>query len=475
MHNTRNPERGFIDPDALRAALAGARRGPKAVREVLARAETLKGLSLGDAATLLTVEDPVLELELLEAAGRVKREIYGRRMVLFAPLYLGNRCSNDCLYCAFRRANTDIVRRTLSLDEIELETRALLREGHKRLLVLSGEDHSEPVERLTAALERIYAVREPSPISGKPASIRRINVEVAPLSVDGFRTLKAARIGTYACFQESYDPDVYAAFHKRGPKADYLNRLTVMDRAMEAGIDDVGIGALFGLGDFRFEVLALLAHAAHLEERFGCGCHTVSVPRIEPAVGAPAAMAVPNPVSDDQFRLLVAVLRLALPYTGIILSTRENEALRDELFRYGISQISAGSRTDPGAYAAEGAQAASSGAQFQLGDHRSLAEVTRALTDSGYVPSFCTGCYRKGRTGADFMDLAKPGLIKRFCEPNALFTYAEYLADFASPEEASRARSAASLIMDSLPDAALRAKVAEGLASIEGGERDLYF
>lgn len=473
----RETRSSFIDPEAIDNAIADARPDPERVRAVLRKALELRGLEAAEVALLLNIEDPELEAELLQTAGRVKEAIYGRRMVLFAPLYIGNKCSNDCLYCAFRAPNRELLRRSLSLEEIELETRALLREGHKRLLVLSGESEEESVDRVVAALERIYAVREPAPRSGRPASIRRINVEVAPLEVEEFRRLKTAKIGTYACFQETYDPRLYPEFHKRGPKADYERRLYVMDRAMEGGIDDVGIGALFGLGDFRFEVLAMLAHAAHLEEKFGCGPHTVSVPRIEPAEGTPLAARPPRPLTDHEFRRVVASLRLALPYTGLILSTREGEALRDELFRYGVSQISAGSRTNPGAYAEDGGPAApahGAGSQFQLGDHRNLAEVVEALGAKGYVPSFCTGCYRKGRVGADFMDLAKPGLIKRFCEPNALFTFAEYLADFADEGTRIRGLARAEALLPGLPDEETRKKAREGLAEVAAGARDVY-
>lgn len=492
----RTATRSFIDPEAIDSVIADAKPTHERVRRVLARALELKGLDADEVAVLLNIEDPALEAELFAAAGRVKEAIYGRRMVLFAPLYIGNKCSNDCLYCAFRAPNSALARRSLSLDEIELETKALLREGHKRLLLLSGESEEETIDRLVAAIERIYATREPSPKSGRPASIRRINVEVAPLEAAEFRKLKAAKIGTYACFQETYDPRLYPRFHRKGPKADYENRLFVMDRAMEGGIDDVGIGALFGLGDYRFEVLAMMAHAAHLESKFGCGPHTVSVPRIEPAEGTPLAARPPKALSDREFRRVVASLRLALPYTGIILSTRESEGLRDELFRYGVSQISAGSRTNPGAYAEEdrdhtppertgpGARVGTDGAedtanrgagsQFQLGDHRNLAEVVDALGERGYVPSFCTGCYRKGRVGADFMDLAKPGLIKRFCEPNALFTFAEYLEDFADEGARSRGLEHARRLLDELPDEETRRKAREGLAEVAAGGRDIY-
>ncbi|HET7838152.1 MAG TPA: [FeFe] hydrogenase H-cluster radical SAM maturase HydG [Rectinemataceae bacterium] len=469
----------FIDRERIGNVLAESRPDGDAVRRTIDKALELKGLGPEEAALLLNAEEPELEAELLAAAGKVKELIYGRRLVLFAPLYIGNRCSNDCTYCAFRASNRDLARRDLSLDEVELEVRALLREGHKRLLVLAGEDASETDEvtaaRWVEAIRRIYSVREPLPRGVGEASIRRVNVEIAPLGVEGFRLLKTANIGTYACFQETYDPQLYKDFHPRGPKADFVWRLEVMDRAMEAGIEDVGIGALFGLGDFRFEVLGMLEHARHLEARFGCGPHTVSVPRIEPAPGAPDAMAVPHAVSDREFRRIVATLRLALPYTGIIMSTREREELRDELFRYGVSQISAGSRTNPGAYSEDGAKAVEAGSQFQLGDHRSLEEVVTKLAEMGYVPSFCTGCYRKGRVGADFMDLAKPGLIKRFCEPNALFTFAEYVKDFAGPAMAGPAASLKASLLATLPDEETRKRSIEALARVEAGERDIYF
>lgn len=467
----------WLDADTLRELLARGEPARAEVDKVIAKALQLKGLELEDMALLLNTRDPDIRQQVLQAAGRIKEAIYGRRMVLFAPLYFSNRCMNDCLYCAFRAPNTALHRRSLSLDEIKAETRVLLREGHKRILLLCGESAEATPDLVVAMIEAIYSVREPAPGTGKEASIRRINVEVAPLDVEGFRKLKSARIGTYACFQETYDPELYRAYHRAGPKADYRWRLEVMDRAMEAGIEDVGIGALFGLGDWRFEVLGLLRHAQHLEERFGCGPHTVSVPRIEPAEGAPASSTVPAPVSDEDFKYLVALLRIAMPYTGIILSTRESETLRDELFRYGVSQISAGSRTNPGAYAdAEaGRQAGSSaGSQFQLGDHRTLQEVVAALARQGYVPSFCTGCYRKGRVGADFMDLAKPGLIKRFCEPNALFTFFEYLEDFADEGLKAEGLRAIEQIIGQLPDTATREKTRKGLEEIAAGARDVY-
>jgi len=436
------------------------------LESLLAKALELRGLETGEAAELAAVTGREGRARILEAAGRVKREIYGRRLVLFAPLYTGNHCSNDCTYCGFRVSNRALKRVVLGAEEIRDQAELLLRQGHKRILVIGGESARQPLEHTLEAIASCYAARAGN------AKVRRVNVEIAPLEVEGFRALKRASIGTYVCFQETYDPDLYRSYHPSGPKADYENRLYVMDRAQEGGCDDVGIGALFGLGPWRYEFVAMLEHARHLEESFRCGPHTVSVPRIEYAEGAPAAERVPDAVNDDDFKLLVALLRLALPYTGIILSTRERSELRDELFAYGVSQISAGSRTDPGGYGDEDSGEKSSG-QFSLGDQRSLDEVIGELVGSGYVPSFCTGCYRQGRTGADFMDLAKPGLIKEYCLPNGLVSFAEYLHDYAStPVKAAGLGLIDQLRGECSPAAASFLDAA--LGSVASGERDLY-
>ena len=434
--------------------------------EILSRARELKGLEDEEAAELLAVKDPDSLQHILDAAAYVKKEIYGARMVLFAPLYAGNKCANDCLYCGFRSGNKDIHRITLDQRAIEEETRTLLRQGHKRLLLLAGETSGYGVEFTMQALETIYAVED------QGAKIRRINVEVAPMSVEDFRTLKTGGIGTYTCFQETYDPVLYRRYHLQGPKADYDYRLTVMDRAMEAGIDDVGVGVLFGLAPWKQEVISLLDHARHLEQRWGCGPHTVSVPRLEPAPGAPIANAIPYPVSDADFRLLVGVLRLTLPYTGIILSTRESRTMRDDLFRYGVSQASAGSRTTPGGYGDESEGFTHS--QFSLADHRTLHEVVSDMVNAGFVPSFCTGCYRKGRTGADFMDLAKPGLIKSFCLPNGLSSFAEYLEDYGDKSLQESGYKLIGKIAAETVNPILRERIETGVARIREGGRDIY-
>ncbi len=301
--------------------------------------------------------------------------------------------------------------------------------------------------------------------------IRRLNVNAAPMSVDDFKRLKAAGIGTYQCFQETYDPDLYKIMHPTGPKSDYLWRRTVMERAMKAGIDDVGIGPLLGLGDYRFEILATLSHAQELDQMFGCGPHTISIPRLEPATGTPIADNPPHQVSDKDFKKIVAVLRLSVPYTGMILSTRESPALRREVFGLGISQISAGSRTDVGGYK----HGDPKDGQFSLGDHRPLEEVLYELLTDGFIPSFCTACYRLGRTGHDFMDLAKPGVIKNFCQPNALLTLKEYLEDYASPKTKELGNRVIQAQLDSIPSPERRRNAIDKLKLIESGQRDLYF
>ena len=418
----------FIDEAKIAETLAAARRSsPARVREVIAKSRQLEGLDADDVAVLMEISDSTLLEEMFAAARFVKDEIYGNRLVIFAPLYVANLCKNECSYCAFRAGNTELKRRTLTQDEIAADVKVLIDQGHKRLLLVSGEEYpKEGFNYILKAIDTIYATK-----SGR-GEIRRVNVNIAPLTVDQFKQLKEAGIGTYQLFQETYHRETYAKVHTAGAKKNFDWRVNVMDRAMEAGIDDVGIGVLFGLYDWKFEMLAMQQHIRHLEEKFGVGPHTISVPRIEPAVGSSLAERPPHVVSDDDFKKIVAILRLAVPYTGIIMSTRENADTRRATFQLGVSQISAGSRCNPGGYAELGD--GHDAEQFQLGDHRSLDEVVRDVATLGYTPSFCTACYRLGRTGADFMDLAKPGLIKEHCSPNALSSCMEYLMGYASPE-----------------------------------------
>lgn len=417
----------FIDETAISEALEAAQdKEAGHVREILRKARELKGLNMRDVAVLSSVSDPDLLHEMFATARDVKNAIYGSRLVLFAPLYVSNLCTNDCVYCAFRARNKELKRRSLTQDEIRQEVELLVDQGHKRVLLVAGESYPrEGFQYVLDSVATIYSVKRGN------GEIRRVNVNVAPLTVEEFRALKAAGIGTYQVFQETYHRGTYRAVHLGGKKRDYDWRVTAMDRAMEAGIDDVGIGVLFGLFDWRFELLALMQHIKHLEDAFGVGPHTISMPRLEPALGSDMASHPPRPVDDIDFRKIVAILRLTVPYTGMIMSTRETPNLRRETFAMGISQISAGSRTNPGGYAED---EQFDEAQFQLGDHRSLDEVIRDVAELGYIPSFCTACYRLGRTGMDFMDLAKPGDIRHHCDPNALTTFLEYLIDYGTPD-----------------------------------------
>ncbi len=437
-----------------------------AVHDILTKAKEIKGLDAKDIATLTSVKDRDLLDALFQTAKQVKETIYGRRMVIFAPLYISNLCRNECLYCAFRAKNKDVVRRALSQEEIAEEIRILEDQGHKRVLMVAGESYpNRGFQYILDSIGTIYATR-----SGN-GEIRRVNVNIAPLTADEFKQLKAANIGTYQLFQETYHRPTYAKVHVGGTKAEYDWRITAVDRAMEAGIDDVGIGVLFGLCDWRFEMLALMQHISHLEKRFGVGPHTISVPRLEPATGSAMAAHPPQPVDDTDFRKIVAILRLAVPYTGIIMSTRETPHMRRETFALGVSQISAGSRTNPGGYA-EGEEIHNQ-EQFSLGDHRTLDEVIYDVTQLGYIPSFCTGCYRLGRTGADFMDLAKPGLIKEHCDPNALSTFLEYLQDYGSEQTRGAGEKLISTVLNEMPPTAKQRSSAM-LEKVRDGRRDVF-
>jgi 2-iminoacetate synthase len=444
-----------------RQRLADAAR----VREVLAKARGLKGLESDDMAALMGVSDPDLLHEMFDAAQDVKQAIYGRRLVVFAPLYVSNMCANECTYCAFRARNTELERRALTQEEIARETRMLIDQGHKRVLLVAGESYPrEGFSYVLKAIDTVYSVTHDQ------GEIRRVNVNVAPLTLEQFRELKDAKIGTYQLFQETYHRGTYGAVHLAGKKKDYDWRVTAMDRAMQAGIDDVGIGVLFGLFDWRYELLALMQHIRHLEARFGVGPHTGSVPRLEPATGSDVASHPPHAVSDVDFRKIVAILRLAVPYTGIIMSTRESARIRRETFALGVSQISAGSRTNPGGYAESERDNAS---QFCLGDHRPLDEVIRDVASLGYIPSFCTACYRLGRTGQDFMDLAKPGEIKEHCDPNALATFLEYLIDYGSEETRSVGEYLVETALASM-EPVQRQMASAMVSKVRGGKRDVF-
>ena len=436
------------------------------IREVLAKARELKGLNLADVAVLCQIASEDLIEELYATARWVKEQIYGKRMVLFAPLYISNVCANDCSYCAFRSTNKALPRTALDCEGIQCETLELVRQGHKRLLLVAGEGYAPSRGGFNYVLDAIRAVYDVTEAQGH---IRRLNVNLAPLAVEEFRLLKEASIGTYQLFQETYHRETYAQVHLSGKKRDFEWRATALDRAMEAGIDDVGMGVLFGLHDWRFEMLSLMQHIQHLEDTFGVGCHTISVPRMEPAHGSALSINPPAPVNDEDFKKIIAMLRLAVPYTGLILSTRESAAIRRECYVLGVSQISAGSRTNPGGYTGQD----SADGQFQLGDHRSLEEVIEELAEMGFIPSFCTACYRLGRTGQDFMDLAKPGLIKLKCDPNAVTTFQEYLIDYAKDDTRCAGEAAIACELDKMGTKARRS-AEKMLMHIRAGKRDVF-
>jgi 2-iminoacetate synthase len=457
----------FINEEEIEGVLTRSRRPqPARVRELLAKAREMHGLSMEEVACLSFVEAPELIAEIFAAAKQIKEEIYGTRLVLFAPLYISNRCANECTYCAFRATNATLKRRTLTQEEIADETRILVRQGHKRVLMVAGE--ALPPQGFQYILDSIATIYNTKVGNGE---IRRVNVNLAPQTVERFRQLKEAEIGTFQLFQETYHRPTYAAVHLKGTKRDYDWRTTAFDRAMEAGIDDIGMGALFGLYEWRFEIMAMMQQIRHLEEKFGVGPHTISFPRIEPAVGSEIASQPPHAVSDADFLKMIAIMRLAVPYTGMIMSTRETAEVRRATLELGISQISAGSRTDPGGY--KDGEGDPNGSQFQLGDHRTIEEVVTDVVSLGFLPSFCTACYRLGRTGQDFMDIAKPGEIKYHCQPNALSTFQEYLCDYATPEAKAAGEKFISIELQQM-DQQQTATALPMLNKVRRGERDVF-
>ncbi|MBU0630621.1 MAG: [FeFe] hydrogenase H-cluster radical SAM maturase HydG [Candidatus Margulisbacteria bacterium] len=460
----------MIDERGIGSLLTAAKSPDQGlVREILAKAGEGKGLTPQETAPLLQCDDKDLVGQIFQTASRVKEQIYGKRMVLFAPLYVTNECVNNCLYCGFRKDNTGLIRKTLSLPELAEEVTILENTGHKRILMVFGEHPKYAnIDFIEQAIDRAYSVKT------EKGEIRRINVNLAPLSLEDFKRLKAAKIGTYQAFQETYHRETYKKMHPSGKKADYDWRLSAFDRAQQAGIDDLGAGVLFGLYDYKFEVLALLFHSMHLEKEYRSGPHTISVPRLEPALNAPAANQPPHPVSDYEFKKLVAIIRLAVPYTGMILSTRESAALRNELIGLGISQLSAGSRTYPGGYKDQSAHVAVE-EQFQIEDDRTLDQVINDLCVIGHIPSFCTACYRLGRTGEHFMGFAKTGFIREFCTPNALLTFKEYLLDHASSATREIGERVLTEHLAEMKNEPALGKTKEKLSQLEQGARDLYF
>jgi len=460
----------FIDDAALGELLFSQPDDAVRVREIIAKSLSKQCLSVAETAVLLRADDPALVAEILDAARTLKRNVYGNRIVLFAPLYIGSLCVNDCSYCGFKRSNQEAERITLDTESLKKQVAALEDAGHKRLILVYGEHPRYDAHFIADTVRTVYGVQ-----SGPHGEIRRVNVNAAPLSVEDFRTVKASDIGTFQIFQETYHHATYAKVHPPSDiKGDYLWRLDGMDRAMEAGIDDVGIGALFGLYDWRFEVLGLVSHALHLQQRFNVGPHTVSFPRIQAATGIDV-----DPrwqVSDADFARLVAILRLAIPYTGLILTAREPVHIRNQLIEFGVSQIDGGTKIGLGDYTDDHDEQHLKKAQFQLGDTRSLDQVMQELIARNELPSFCTACYRLGRTGEHFMEFAVPGFIKRFCTPNALTTLQEYLLDYAPPETKAKGEAMIVSELAKVEEGPLKVELMRRLEAIRTeGARDQYF
>jgi 2-iminoacetate synthase len=432
------------------------------IQDILARARRGLRPALEEAAILLNIHESRLLTELYDTARQVKEKVFGKRIVLFAPLYISNFCNNNCLYCGFRRANREADRMSLTIREIVRQAQFLANRGYHRILLVAGEDpDSASVEYLCTAVTEIY----------RHTAIRIVHVNAAPMSVPDFSKLKTCGAGVYQCFQETYHRATYKRMHPSGPKHDYDWRYTAMDRAVKGGFDDIGMGALLGLYDYRFEVLSLIHHARILEQQHGAGPHTVSVPRLKPAQGAVVTQA-PSPVSDQEFMKIVAVYRLALPYAGVVVSTREGPELRNQVLHVGASQISAGSRTDIGGYAPSDEHETT--AQFSLSDSRSLDQTIDTIIEQGLLPSLCTACYRIGRTGEHFQSLAQAGKIKDFCCANALLSLMEYLQHNTEGETKIRGLATIRETLSGLPDSRLRQRVEEGMERIMRGEQDVH-
>lgn len=436
----------------------------KRFEEIIQKALEAKGLDFEESAMLLNVDNPSWLDEMYAAAKQVKEKIYGNRIVLFAPLYLSNYCVNNCLYCGFRIDNKEIKRQKLTPQEALEESKKLMEMGHKRVLLVAGEDTREcNLDYVKEIIDKIY---EEKVFNGE---IRRLNLNVAPLSIEDYKRLSTFGIGTIQVFQETYHPEVYKQMHPSGPKANYNWRLECMDRALQGGLHDVGMGALFGLCDFRFEVLALLSHSAHLLNTYDVGPHTLSIPRIEAAEGSDLSKAPPHAITDAQFKKIVAVLRLSVPYTGMILTTRESAKMRAEVLEIGVSQMSAGSKTNPGGYS----QSCST-EQFTMADNRSINEIVKYLCEHDFMPSFCTSCYRLGRVGKDFMDSARSGAIQKYCKPNSISTFNEFLSDYADENVKKIGYSLIEREIAKIPEGPQKQGLIKMLERAKGGERDIY-
>ena len=466
----------FINDEKIKQTLAFAEAHKDdlpLMNEILTKGRDYKGLSYAEAATLLECEDPDIIQQIFDLGKEIKEHFYGNRIVMFAPLYLSNYCVNGCVYCPYHGQNKHIPRKKLTQEEVKQEVIALQDMGHKRLAIEAGEHPKEnPIEYILDCIKTIYSIKH------KNGAIRRVNVNIAATTVENYKRLKDAGIGTYILFQETYNKEAYEQLHPSGPKSDYAYHTEAMDRAMQAGIDDVGCGVLFGLNNYKYDFVGMLMHAHHLEKTYGCGPHTISVPRIRPADDIDPET-FDNGVPDDIFKRIVAVLRIAVPYTGMIMSTRESAKTRRECLEIGITQISGGSRTSVGGYGddldEDGGFDSEGTAQFDVEDRRTLGEVVDWLIDLGYVPSFCTACYREGRTGDRFMSLLKSGQIANCCQPNAMMTLKEFLMDYASEETKSKGDALIEEKLSLIPNEKVRELCRQHLKEIENGNRDFRF
>lgn len=462
------PMKPFIDKEEIWDFINNADTSESEIQRIILKSLNKERLNLNEVASLVQTTDPKLNQEIRNGARKLKEKVYGNRIVLFAPLYVGNLCMNNCEYCGFKSSNKSAERTTLTKPELIKNVEALEQNGQKRLILVYGEHKTYSPEFISETVKTVYNVKTGN------GEIRRVNINAAPLEIEGFRTVKEAGIGTYQVFQETYHPDAYAKYHTGGRKKDYNYRLTSLDRAQEAGLDDVGIGSLFGLYDWRFDVLGLLRHVNHLEACYNVGPHTISFPRLTDA--ADFKVDEKYRVNDDDFTRIIAILRLAVPYTGMILTAREPEHIRKEVLKYGCSQIDAGTKIEMGAYADEFEQEQNlNKEQFMINDERSLGQVIDELLDEDYLPSFCTACYRKGRTGEHFMEFSVPGFIKRFCTPNAILTLSEYIEDYVTGEIAEKGWKVIDRNLNKIEDKNLLTSINRKIDRIKKGERDLHY
>ncbi|MCL2745292.1 MAG: [FeFe] hydrogenase H-cluster radical SAM maturase HydG [Planctomycetaceae bacterium] len=449
------------------------------IREIIAKSKNKEALTIEETAALLNADEPEIIELIFETARQLKEDVYGNRIVFFAPIYVGNLCINDCEYCGFRRSNKEQIRRTLSVEELHMQIRSMLMMGHKRTIAVYGEHRNYGPEYIAETVKQIYSVEYKHPKTGSVQSMRRVNINAAPLSHEGYKIVKEAGIGTYQVFQETYHHATYSRMHPQDTrKGNFMWRLDSPARAIESGCDDVGLGVLFGLAPWKFEVLALVSHAIYLMNHYKVGPHTISFPRIRPASGVKIEEVAKNNLADEDFLRMIAILRLSVPYTGLIITAREPAKIRDVALGFGVSQVDAGTVIEIGGYQNPGTvqQQALNREQFHIGDERTLDDMIRHLLNNGFIPSFCTACYRLGRTGEVFMEYAKPGFIQNMCTPNALTTLQEYLSDFASPETKAIGEKVLARELEKFKDEKKRRQVCDRVERIRNtSERDLYF